>query len=77
VVTSNGWKRPWRVPQEVEFFSPDSGNHPCGKCLLISSSPWGNSGQNPNPTIKAMEGNRVSFFVTNKLPEHTSNYWYG
>ncbi|WP_435366989.1 hypothetical protein [Acidovorax kalamii] len=24
-----------------------------------------------------MEGNRVSFFVTNKLPEHTSNYWYG
>ncbi len=34
---------------------------------------WGYNGQSPGPTIEAVEGDKVRIFVTNKLPEHTSD----
>src|SRR2546429_9245082 len=38
---------------------------------------WGYNGQAPGPTIEAVEGDKVSIFVTNKLPEHTTGHWHG
>ena len=38
---------------------------------------WGYNGQTPGPTIEVVEGDRVRFFVTNKLPERTSMHWHG
>jgi FtsP/CotA-like multicopper oxidase with cupredoxin domain len=38
---------------------------------------WGYNGSCPGPTIEAVEGDRVRFLVTNKLPERTSVHWHG
>jgi FtsP/CotA-like multicopper oxidase with cupredoxin domain len=38
---------------------------------------WGYNGQTPGPVIEAVEGDRVRFLVTNKLPEHTTVHWHG
>ena len=38
---------------------------------------WGYNGSSPGPTIECVEGDRVRFFVTNKLPEHTTIHWHG
>ena len=38
---------------------------------------WGYNGSTPGPTIEAVEGDRVRFLVTNKLPERTSVHWHG
>jgi len=38
---------------------------------------WGYNGQTPGPTIEAVEGDRVRFYVTNKLPEPTAVHWHG
>jgi FtsP/CotA-like multicopper oxidase with cupredoxin domain len=38
---------------------------------------WGYNGQTPGTTIEAVEGDRVRFLVTNRLPESTSIHWHG
>src|SRR5690349_2886698 len=38
---------------------------------------WGYNGQTPGPTIEAVEGDRVRFYVTNKLKEPTTIHWHG
>ncbi|MEX2150152.1 MAG: copper oxidase [Steroidobacteraceae bacterium] len=77
VQTLNGWTLPHRmvggvkefhlVAEEVEHeFAPGSR----AKC-------WGYNGTTPGPTIEAVEGDRVRFLVTNRLPEHTTIHWHG
>lgn len=38
---------------------------------------WGYNGSTPGPLIEAVEGDRVRFYVTNKLPEATTVHWHG
>jgi len=38
---------------------------------------WGYNGGTPGPTIEATEGDRVRFYVTNRLPEPTTVHWHG
>jgi FtsP/CotA-like multicopper oxidase with cupredoxin domain len=38
---------------------------------------WGYNGQTPGPTIEAVQGDRVRFYVTNRLPEPTTVHWHG
>lgn len=38
---------------------------------------WGYNGRTPGPTIEVVEGDRVRFYVTNKLPEPTTMHWHG
>ena len=38
---------------------------------------WGYNGGTPGPTIEVVEGDRVRFYVTNKLPEATTVHWHG
>ena len=77
VRTPNGWTLPYRmndgvkefhlVAEEIEHeFAPGSK----AKC-------WGYNGTTPGPTIKAVEGDRVRIYVTNRLPEPTSVHWHG
>lgn len=38
---------------------------------------WCYNGRTPGPTIEALEGEKVRFYVTNKLPESTAVHWHG
>jgi manganese oxidase len=38
---------------------------------------WGYNGGTPGPTIEVIEGDRVRFYVTNRLPEPTTVHWHG
>ncbi len=38
---------------------------------------WGYNGRTPGPTIEVVEGDRVRFYLTNKLPEPTTLHWHG
>jgi manganese oxidase len=38
---------------------------------------WGFNGSTPGPTIEAVEGDRVRFYVSNALPAETSVHWHG
>ena len=73
VVTLNGWTLPWRMNNGVKEF------HLVAEPVVREMAPgmkahlWGYNGQSPGPTIEVVEGDRVRIFVTNKLPEHTSD----
>ena len=49
--------------------------HPFAPGMVVKC--WGYNGSTPGPTIECVEGDRVRFFVTNKLPEHTTVHWHG
>jgi FtsP/CotA-like multicopper oxidase with cupredoxin domain len=38
---------------------------------------WGYNGSTPGPTIEVTEGDKVRFYVTNRLPEATTMHWHG
>jgi manganese oxidase len=38
---------------------------------------WGYNGSTPGPTIEVVRGDRVRFYVTNRLPEPTAVHWHG
>ncbi len=77
VVTLNGWSLPWRMNNGWKEF------HLVAEPVVREIAPgmkanlWGYNGQSPGPTIECVEGDRVRFFVTNKLPEHTTVHWHG
>jgi manganese oxidase len=77
VVTLNGWTLPWRMNKGVKEF------HLVAEPVVREMTPgfkahlWGYNGQSPGPTIEVVEGDRLRFFVTNKLPEVTSMHWHG
>lgn len=43
----------------------------------LEGSCWGYNGRVHGPTIEAVEGDRVRFYVTNRLPEATTVHWHG
>src|SRR6202521_523002 len=77
VVTLNGWTLPWRMNGDWKEF------HLVAEPVVRELAPgmkvhlWGYNGQEPGPTIEAVEGDKVRIFVTNKLPEHTTVHWHG
>ncbi len=77
VVTPNGSTLPWTMKDGVKEFrlvaEPVEREFAPGMTVKC----WGYNGQTPGPTIEAVEGDRVRFFVTNRLPEHTSIHWHG
>jgi FtsP/CotA-like multicopper oxidase with cupredoxin domain len=38
---------------------------------------WGYNGRTPGPTIEVTKGDKVRFYVTNRLPEPTTMHWHG
>jgi manganese oxidase len=77
VVTLNGWTLPFEMKDGVKEF------HLIAEPVVREFAPgmvvncWGYNGTSPGPTIEAVEGDRVRFVVTNKLPEHTTIHWHG
>lgn len=77
VVTPNGKTLPWKMANGVKEF------HLTVEEIWREFAPgmkvkcWGYNGMTPGPTIEAVEGDRVRFYVTNKLPEPTSVHWHG
>ncbi|MBV6413465.1 MAG: Cell division protein FtsP [Xanthomonadales bacterium] len=77
VRTLNGWTLPHRIVDGVKEF------HLVAEEIEHEFAPgcrakcWGYNGTTPGPTIEAVEGDRVRFYVTNRLPEHTSVHWHG
>jgi FtsP/CotA-like multicopper oxidase with cupredoxin domain len=77
VVTLNGWTLPWRMNGGWKEF------HLVAEPVVRELAPgmkanlWGYNGQSPGPTIECVEGDKVRFFVTNRLPEHTTIHWHG
>src|SRR5262245_61563321 len=68
VVTPDGVTLPWKLIDGVKVFHLIA--EPCKRefapGLIVDC--WGYNGVTPGPTIEAVEGDRVRFFVTNKLP---------
>ncbi|HVY46976.1 MAG TPA: multicopper oxidase domain-containing protein, partial [Minicystis sp.] len=76
VTTPNGKTLPWKMVGGVKEF------HLVAEPVKREFAPgmvvdcWGYNGQAPGPTIEAVDGDRVRFVVTNKLPERTSVHWH-
>lgn len=77
VITPNGSTLPWVMKDGVKEFQL------VAEPVVREFAPgmkvecWGYNGETPGPTIEAVEGDRVRFLVTNKLPEHTTIHWHG
>ncbi len=77
VATLNGWTLPWRMKDGWKEFHLVA--EPVRRQIApgMTAHLWGYNGQSPGPTIECVDGDKVRFFVTNKLPEHTTIHWHG
>src|SRR5215208_136302 len=76
VVTPNGSTLPYTMKDGVKEFRlvAEPVKREFAKGMVVNA--WGYNGSTPGPTIEAVEGDRVRFFVTNRLPERTSVHWH-
>ncbi len=77
VITPNGITAEWKLVDGVKVFHlvAEEFEHEITPGLKVKC--WGYNGRTPGPTIEAVEGDRVRFYVTNKLTEPTSVHWHG
>ena len=77
VVTPNVSTLPWTMNNGVKEFRlvAETVKREFAPGMVVNA--WGYNGSTPGPTIEAVEGDRVRFYVTNKLPERTSVHWHG
>ncbi len=77
VETLNGATLPWRMDNGVKVFHliAEPVDREFAPGMIVKC--WGYNGLTPGPTIEAVQGDRVRFLVTNKLPERTSVHWHG
>jgi len=77
VVTPNGTTLPFTLKDGVKEYrlTAEPVKREFAKGMIVNA--WGYNGSTPGPTIEAVEGDRVRFYVTNKLPERTSVHWHG
>ena len=77
VVNLNGGTLPWKWKDGAKEFhivaEPVDWEFAPGMVVKC----WGYNGSTPGPVIECVEGDRVRFYVTNKLPEHTTIHWHG
>src|SRR5262249_20772059 len=79
----NGTALPWTLVDGVKVINPPAeevwhefvpkGNGHDG----LKAQCWGYNGQVHGPTIECVEGDRLRFYVTNKLPAATTIHWHG
>ncbi len=77
VATLNSWSAPWRMRDGYKEFHLTA--EPVEREIApgMKAFLWGYNGQAPGPTIECVEGDMVRFYVTNRLPEHTTVHWHG
>lgn len=77
VTTLNGATLPWTLVDGVKVF------HLVAEPVVHEFAPglvancWGYNGRVHGPTIEAVEGDRVRFYVTNRLAAPTTVHWHG
>jgi FtsP/CotA-like multicopper oxidase with cupredoxin domain len=77
VVTPDGVSLPWKIVDGVKVYHlvAEEIDHQFTEGLVAKC--WGYNGRTSGPTIEAVEGDRVRFYVTNKLPAPTTVHWHG
>ncbi len=77
VVVPSGATMPFTMKDGVKEFhlTAEVVKHEVAPGMTITA--WGYNGRTPGPVIECVEGDRVRFFVHNKLPERTSVHWHG
>ena len=77
VITPNGTTLPWTMENGLKTYRlvAEPVKREFAPGMVVNC--WGYNGQCHGPTIEAVEGDRVRFLVTNKLPERTSVHWHG
>jgi FtsP/CotA-like multicopper oxidase with cupredoxin domain len=77
VVVPNGSTLPWRLVDGVKVFHLVAGEVEHEFMPGLKARCWGYNGGVHGPVIEAVEGDRVRFYVTNRLPEETTVHWHG
>jgi manganese oxidase len=77
VITPNNPKLPWKIVDGTKVFHlvAEEVEHEFTPGLKVKC--WGYNGSVHGPAIEAVEGDRVRFYVTNRLPEPTTVHWHG
>ncbi|MFL5319990.1 MAG: multicopper oxidase family protein, partial [Myxococcaceae bacterium] len=77
VTVPNGTKLPWKIVNGVKVFHlvAEEVEHEFAPGLRASC--WGYNGSVHGPLIEAVEGERVRFYVTNRLAAPTTVHWHG
>ena len=77
IVTPNGVTLPWKVIDGVKVFHLIAEEFEHEFAPGLKAKCWGYNGRTPGPTIEVVDGDRVRFYVTNRLPEPTTVHWHG
>lgn len=77
VITPNGSSLPWKIVDGVKVYHlvAEEVRHEFAPGLVANC--WGYNGSVHGPTIEAVEGDRVRFYVTNRLSAPTTIHWHG
>ncbi len=77
VVTPNGSTLPLKLVNGVKVghLVAHEFEHELAPGLRIKA--WGYNNSTPGPTIEVTQGDRVRFYITNRLPEATTMHWHG
>src|ERR1043166_3710941 len=77
VITPNGSTLPFVMKDGVKEFhlTAEPVKREIAPGMVVNA--WGYNGLTPDPTIEAVEGDRVRILVTNHLKEPTSIHWHG
>jgi FtsP/CotA-like multicopper oxidase with cupredoxin domain len=77
VVVPDGATLPWKLVDGVKVFHlvAEEVDHEFAPGLRAKC--WGYNGRVHGPLVEVVEGDRVRFYVTNRLPEPTSVHWHG
>ncbi|MDB6138711.1 MAG: multicopper oxidase protein, partial [Verrucomicrobiaceae bacterium] len=77
VITPNGKTLPWKMVDGWKVFHliAEPVTHEFAPGLVAEC--WGYNGRVHGPTIEAVEGDKVRFYVTNRLEGPTTVHWHG
>lgn len=77
VITPNGKTLPWKMVDGWKVFHliAEPVAHEFAPGLVAEC--WGYNGRVHGPTIEAVEGDKVRFYVTNRLEAPTTIHWHG
>lgn len=77
VIVPDGATLPWKLVDGVKVFHLVAQEVEHEFCPGLRAKCWGYNNHVHGPVIEAVEGDRVRFFVTNKLPAATTVHWHG
>ncbi|MFY0577713.1 multicopper oxidase family protein [Cystobacter fuscus] len=77
MVVPNGTKLPWKLVDGVKVFHMVAQEVEHEFAPGLQARCWGYNGRVHGPVIEAVEGDRVRFYVTNRLPAPTTVHWHG